>query len=201
MILVMAINANAGIVSFEMTEIFDGQGIPTNPGPWVNVTFDDGGSPGTVDLTIAASGLDGIHEKVAGVYINLDPTIDPTGLIFSGTAKTGSFEDPVISQGADDFKADGDGYYDILISFDNTVADSAFNYGDTVTYTITLDGLTADSFDFLSAPGGGNGPYKTAAHLLSLGGEDGDSAWATVPEPATIGLLGLGTVLLRRRKK
>ena len=190
---------SAALVSFDVSVIFEGPGVPANPAPWLNATFDDGGTTGTVDLTITALGLDGNNEKISGVYLNLDPLLDPTQLAFSSPAKTGSFDDPSIGLGADTHKADGDGYYDILIGFDNDGPDMAFNGNESVQYEITLTGITANSFDFLSSPGGGTGLYKVAVHLLSLGATD-ESAWATVPEPATMALLALGGLLIRRKK-
>jgi hypothetical protein len=197
-------SAQAALVSFDMSVIFTGPGVLTNPPPWLNATFDDGGSAGTVDLTISAIGLDVDNEKVQGVYFNLDPALDPTQLVFSAPIKTetSGFEDPGINLGTDSFKADGDGYFDILISFNPDGLGVAFNGGESVQYTITLAGLTADSFDFISAPDGGKGEYVTAAHLLSLGvtGEY-DSAWVAIPEPGTIVLLGFGSLTLLRRKR
>ncbi|MGA2323295.1 MAG: PEP-CTERM sorting domain-containing protein [Sedimentisphaerales bacterium] len=192
-------NVQATIVSLNMGVIFTGDGVPTNPAPWLKATFDDGGSSGSVVLTITAVGLTG-GEKVNEVLFNLDPALNPALLAFSAPTKTGSFEDPDISKGVDSFKADGDGYYDILIAFNTDGMMDAFNGGESVKYTITLASLTANSFDFVSAPGGGTGQYITAAQLQALG-TSGNSAWVTTPEPATLSLLAVGAAALLRRRK
>ncbi len=204
-----SVPAFATIVSFEMSVIFEGTVTPTNPPPWLIATFDDGGLAGAVDLVISAPGLpsNGKGEKVAKMLFNLDPIFDQADLDvmdFSITSRTGQFYDPVITKLIDDstHKADGDGYFDIMIDFDNDGWIRAFNGGDIIEYTITLAGLTADSFVFPSAAdGAGTGVYVTAAHLLGLGEAGEDSSWVTVPEPATICLLGLGALgLLRKRR-
>ncbi|MHC4844081.1 MAG: PEP-CTERM sorting domain-containing protein, partial [Planctomycetota bacterium] len=155
---------------------------------------------------ISAPGLAANPEKVAGLYFNLDSALDPTQLLFSSSTKTGQFDDPVISLGVDSFKADGDGFFDILFDFDKDGWKRAFNGGDVLEYTITLASLTADSFRFLSSPDGDPGEYIVAAHLLSLGAA-GDSAWIStigvdpIPEPATLFLLGFGSIVLMRKKR
>jgi len=205
---VCSVPVSAAIVSFDMSVIFgDDGGVPTNPSPWLNATFDDGETPGTVTLTVTVLNLVG-PEKVGGVYFNLDPVFDQDDLdamAFSAPSKTGSgdspwFNDPGISKVIDGYKADGDGYFDILIDFHDDGPSKAFTAGDAVEYTITLASLTANSFDFPSAVSGGQGVYNAAAHLKGLG-EFEESAWVTTPEPATICLLGIGGLLLRRKRR
>lgn len=199
---VCAVPSLATILTFDMSVIFEGPGVPTNElgsPPWVQVEFDDGGTSGTVTMTISAPGLESNPEKISQMYFNLDPLLDPTQLVFSDLAMSTNILEPDISLGTDLYKADGDGFFDILLAFNTNGPALAFNGGDTIEYTISLSGLTADSFDFVSAADGGPGEFYVAAHLLSLGTAQ-DSAHVTVPEPTTIALLALGGLWFRKRK-
>ena len=167
-------------------------------------TFDDHGGTGSVDFTLTAPHLTGT-ENVTEFDINLDPSL--YGLLplsFGGLAKTGSFDTPSISQGVDGFKADGDGKYDIQLSFTTGGnASKTFTNGDSLKYTITGAGLTANSFAFLSQPDGGHGPFYFAAHSQNTtGAGSGGSGWITgpatsgspIPEPASAALAVLGSL-------
>jgi hypothetical protein len=201
MSLVFPLCSAQAALTFDMGFQFNGDGTMYGAGPWLNITLVDV-SADTVDLTISAVGLMG-SEKVAGVYLNLDPLLNPALLAFSAPTKTGNLEDPTISHAvADSYKADGDGLYDILIEFNEDGPAKAFNGGDAVKYTISLTSLLASSFDFESAdaPGMETGPFKVATHFKSPGDVSGTSVWAT-PEPATICLLGLGALSLLKKRK
>ncbi|MBW7905396.1 MAG: hypothetical protein LC135_02770 [Phycisphaerae bacterium] len=200
--LAAAAAAQAAILTFELSVEFSGATPPAGAAPWLTATFDDGGSPGSVDLTLATTNLVS-NEFVFRWMFNLDPVLDPTSLSFSAPSKTGAFTDPVINTGVDSFMADGDGKFDIEVVFSNAGGPAnRFGAGDSVKYTITgIPGLTAASFDFLSAPAGGHGPFPTAAHVGGIGANDDESGWITVPEPSTglAGLLILCAALARRR--
>ncbi|MCK5113891.1 MAG: PEP-CTERM sorting domain-containing protein [Phycisphaerae bacterium] len=197
-------SAHGTMLSFDLSIEFSGATPPVGATPWLKATFDDGGTPGSVNLKLTTPNLSGT-EFVSVWSFNLDPTLNLGDLAFSAPTKTGAFTDPVISTGVDAFKANGDGYYDIKLAFAKGGGTSKrFGVGDAVEYTITgIPSLTSSSFDFLSKPGGGHGPYTTAAHVQSIGSGGEDSGWVTVPEPATMSLVLLGGVgiLLRRRKR
>jgi len=206
-VLVGAAEARATVITFQNSFEFSRGTAPAGSPPWVTTTFDDGGTTGSVTMTLTATNLAG-SEFVGAYFLNLDPLLDPNQLTFSGPSKVGSFTDPMISLGANSFKADGGGYFDIKLDFATSGgAASRFTSGDSVLYTITGPSLTADSFNFLSQQHGGQGTYFDAAHIQAIG-PNSLSGWDTtlppvlVPEPACVSLLALGGLagILRRRR-
>ena len=105
--------------------------------------------------------------------------------------------------GEDAFQADGDGMYDIWFDFPTANNDNRFKDGEELVWIITGNGITANSFDYLSAPGGGYGPFQSVAHVPSILGEENNSQWiAAVPIPATVWIFGarlIGLVGVRRK--
>jgi hypothetical protein len=156
-------SSQAAIVSWDLNIEFSGATPPAGAAPWLRASFDDGGTSGSVTMTLTPLNLVG-SEFVRYWYFNLDPALAPTSLVFSAPVKAGTFTDPVLAVGVNAFQADGDGLYDIELAFANSGAER-FGAGE-VSYTITgIPALTASSFNFLSAPAGGNGPFHTAAHV------------------------------------
>src|SRR5262249_18360391 len=142
--------AAAAPVTYKFNTEFSGGQAPSGPAPSVIATFTDI-SPGDVRLTISTSGLTGnanIDQK--GIYFNLDPSLDVTKLQFaSGNGGAGTLAANAINLGTDQFKADGDGKYDI-----NLIYTSGSGFGPNLTsiYDITDPSATisASSFYFLS---------------------------------------------------
>lgn len=201
-VLFVSASTQATIIGYALSVEFSGATPPEGVAPWLTATFDDANTPGSVELTLEATNLTD-KEFVFEWSFNLDPALDPNMLVFSSPSKTGAFADPVINTGADAFKADGDGLFDVRIDFSNGGgSNNRFGVGETAVYTITgIPGLTAGSFDFLSAPAGGHGPFPTVAHVGGIGESDDYSGWITVPEPTSLCLLaGAGVALIRRRR-
>lgn len=162
--------------------------VPAGSPPWLKATFDDGGSAGSVTLTLENVNLSG-GEFTREWNFNLDPNLDPASLSFSAPLKVGSFDDPSIGKIANAFQAGGDGLYDIQFLFATSGAGGGihrFGLGESATLVITgIPTLVASSFNYLSAPAGGAGPFYTAAHIQGITGPEGSiSVWATLPEPS-----------------
>jgi hypothetical protein len=101
------------------------------------------------------------------------------------------------------FKADGDGFFDILFDFPPSPGgDERFQPGEWVQFTITHeDGVTLAPWMFRDPSVGALGLF-TAAHIQGIdhpgvpGIDDEGSGWVTIPAPGAallgvIGLLGL----------
>ena len=177
--------------------IFSGSTPPGNPAPWGTATFAD--VPGGVQLTLA-NNLSGT-EFFGAWYFNLDPAKNASSLNFAlQPGGTGTVTVDGINKGTDAFKADGDGFFDVVIEFGQS-GEGRYGAGDSLIYLITgIPGLTAADFNHASSSGGGTGVYFSAAHLQSLAG--GQSDWigdgdggggpggGPVPEPSTYLVLG-----------
>jgi hypothetical protein len=193
--------ADAAVITKLADFEFSSGTSPAGAAPWLTVRFDDGGGSGSVTLTFEATNLVGT-EFVSGLYLNVDPAISPGSLSFSTPVKTGSFTTPTISLATNSYKADGDGYFDILLSFaTGGGASSKFGPAEALSYTITGPAsLTAASFDFLSSSGSKPG-YPIAAHVQSIGECGSGSGWVTAaPEPSALSLLSLSALGMVRRR-
>ena len=142
---------------------------------------------------------------LSALYLNTSvaPLAAALGTCVSCAATNG--QTMTFNFGSDAFQADGDGRYDILIDFSTAAADRLLA-GEVIIFDVTSTtvGFTSDSFLVFSAPGGGNGPFRAAAHIQSL--PDGQSDFISeVPEPTSMILLGTGLATLaaglRKRRK
>ncbi len=171
--------------------------VPAGSPPWLKATFDDGGSSGSVTLTLENVNLFG-GEYTREWDFNLDPNLTAASLSFSAPVKVGSFDDPSIGKSTNAFQADGDGLYDIQFLFAASNEGGGmhrFGPGESVTYVVTgIPTLVASSFSYLSAPAGGVGPFYTAAHIQGIAVPGGTTSawsttpgdWSTIPEPSAI---------------
>lgn len=204
-----------GLLTHDLNQEFSGGSDPEGMSPWLKATFDDSiGGANTVQLTMDAANLvDG--EFTSGWYFNVNPSLDITD--FSVAYVSGQMANSA-TFATDAYKADGDGFFDLLFDFPPPPGDfaSKFTSGETSVYNITYSGnLTVDDFDFGSV-GGDKGSFTSAAHVQGIGPNDGLSGWigsgftpgpgpGVVPEPASVAMWGFGlfvggVVGLRRRR-
>ena len=188
----MAGVANATMVTFTLSNEVSGSGGElTAP---ITVTLDDENSAGTVNITIDMSGLQA-EEFMTGLYLNFDPAKNPAGMTLTDTGAQASVG---IIAGSDCCKPDGQGDHDVQIDFPQAAADR-FTGGETYTGTLTLDGILATDFEFLSSTGN-----CAVARVQGLGPDAQNSGWfdcgdeppQEVVEPGSLALFGLGVGLL-----
>jgi hypothetical protein len=196
-----AAGARGGSFFFQYTNVYAGT-RPEGPSAWVNSLFSDV-STGTVQLKISANGLAN-GEFLSAMFFNLDPNLNPTKLAFTYVSGSGGFALPTIKTGANSFKADGQGKYDIDFTFSQK-ATKEFTGNDFVVYDISSSAftLTASDFNVLSTAAGGCYEFLSAAEISGIPGacDTTGTGWVApggvtpAPEPQPLALVMLGGVL------
>src|SRR5687768_16996433 len=105
-----ALPANAVPISFSFSHEFSGSGDSCANGSCATLDVEQNGAD--LDFTLTANLAAG--EFITALYGNVDPFSSINGPILGGTG-AGSFEGGQI--GEDDFKADGDGFFDWVLNF------------------------------------------------------------------------------------
>jgi len=198
-LLVYPISSKATTLTFDYNFEFSAGTDPAGPAPWLRATFNDEINQGKVRLTMSTMGLTGSEFTSIWVF-NLNPNLTAASLGIAAIDITDS--NPIVfTTGTDFYKADGDGYYDIKFDFPNSANDNRFTAGEEVIIDITYSGVgtfNANSFNFMSSPGGGAGTFLAATHVQGIGTGAQFSGWVApgpdhqVPEPGILILLGIG---------
>lgn len=185
---------------------------PEGSPPWLRASFENRTDSSAL-LRLQGVNLPGA-QFASKFYFNFRSDLDPSLLTM---VHESGLQALAVETGSDSFKANGDGYYDIRFSFDTSESGNRFVHGSLSEYLISYAGdLPAGTnlvelFLCMSKPGGGHGPYYTAAHIQGIpnGSGDEDSAWVqggiTVPTPeptgAALWILPVGLALLRRWRR
>lgn len=220
-VLALSSTSRADTVTFRHNYEFSDDGTaPTGVGPWVTATVEDK-TGGGVRITMSTAGLSG-SEYLDSFYFNLNPQLNLSSLsvptwVSGVLVSPPDANPPGLEIGTNAFKADGDGYFDLIFRFPQS-GSAKFGAGASSVYD--MSGVTAADFRFTSAPSGqiAEGFPKdglgSAAHVQSIGTDGKYSGWTTgadVPPPgegdaplpaiAPAGLALLGLVGLKRRRK
>jgi hypothetical protein len=196
--------ALAATYAYVFSNEFSGADAPVGTPPWATLSFSD--VMGGVQLSLSLSGLSA-SESVRGFYFNFGPNPGDAatasrlgGLSFTHTGGDAASSidrggaTPLLNQ----YKADGDGYFDIRFNYPSG---GGFNAGEQSSYLISGSSVTAADFNNQSLTGGGNGIWYAALHVQNIGADNQGSGWigATVtpiPEPQTYAMLLAGLTLL-----
>ncbi|MHB8473295.1 MAG: hypothetical protein ACYDC8_10755 [Gammaproteobacteria bacterium] len=207
----------AATVQFNYTTNIRGPDL-AGPPPWLTVTFDDGGVPGTVTETISIGGLTG-SEKIRRLLFNLDPGLDPGELRFTYMPTSTAAAATRIRTGTNKFGDAESGKFDVIQKWRIS---EQLSPGQTLQYSISgIPGLTANSFAVNSATNcwwdhcTGLSPYRAAGVVTHESGGPWSSRSRTwiapldetsptaVPVPGAVWLFGSGLVglagIARRR--
>lgn len=166
---------------------------------WATLTISDNGADNVL-IRLDHNATSATGQFITDLWFNLDPFVTVTQLNPTPANKFNAFvasQNNVGSAGLN---------FDLNQSFKTTNAGggaSRLKPGEFATFELTGSGL--DSSDFLSLSSG-NGNFIAMIHLQGIDGGGSVKLGAgenftPVPEPATMGVLGLGLAALLRRKR
>ena len=194
-------HAAVGDFYYDFSQMFGGT-APSSTPPWIRAVLQTI-EPGQVRLTVQNLNLTGT-ENVDQLYFNLNPALTFSSLRVV-TATGIGFDAPRVALGEDQFKAGGDGRYDLKFTFaSGGGAGSRFTAGESFVCDFFSASLSASDFAFLSKPVGGAGPFYAAAHVQRIG-SGSTSGWLAplegakplpIPEPTSAVTLILGGIIL-----
>ncbi|MCH7904802.1 MAG: PEP-CTERM sorting domain-containing protein [Armatimonadetes bacterium] len=185
---IFGVTSASAAITFEFNTVI--AGAPQGGPVFATLLIEDSGVD-TVSLTLSHTADPGQAggQSIKTLLLNVDPFV--SGTVTSGSSKFKSYSF------SENGKNDSGAMFDLRIDFD-TAMNNRFLAGDSVAMTATGTGLTEDSFNAFSA----GVPYLGMIHFISVPPDQNSAKVVAVPEPASLFALGLGAVvLLRRRKK
>ena len=192
-----ASQASHAVVTFNLDTVINGS-TPSDSAPWLTATFTDIAQD-EVQLALTSNMASGLN--IADVLFNSTVPISVfTDKPFqAGSIGASSFQ--IFDAGL------GAGLFNVLVPFSSTFN----NTSGTLLFTMSGTGLTAESFNTLSAPGGTG--FLGTSYLMAAGVQGftngssssiGFTSVSAVPEPQVYAMMGVGLLLMgfimRRRK-
>lgn len=184
--------ASAQAVTFNLNTTYTGP-TPGGAAPWLTVTITDVAA-NKVNVNVAHNATSAAGQFFSDVFLNLDPFVG--GITVSNEVNAAKRSG--LTTSLNGINGGGGTTWDMNIAFVTSNAGGGVNRlkpGEFWSGDLTGAGLSEASFMGLNNMG-----FQIGAHIQGL--PNGQSAHITTPEPGTIAALGLGAVvLLRRRKK
>ena len=173
------------------------------PYEWLDAQLDFSVIGDTLTLTVNnTTGVDPGDEEydISEIFLNFGGNVE--GLQWLGGAPVGW----TLDINPDNIHVDSFGYFDVGIMDGYSSPRKAITPGKSETFEFTVSAtgpFSVDDFTTYMSLANGGDTLGLAAAKFDQGGPTGDD-WAygmVIPEPATIGLLGLGGLLLLRRSR
>lgn len=195
----MATVALVGLTNLASAETYtyDFGTIVTGSAPsgsaWATLTISDNGADNVL-IRLDHNATSAAGQFITELWFNVAPFTSVTQLNPSPSNKFNSFSASPNGVGSAGVN------FDLNQSFKTSNAGGGVDRlkpGEFATFELTGNGLSAADFNTLSE---GNGAYYAMIHLQGIPG--GQSVkLAPVPEPATMGILGIGLAVLARRRR
>jgi hypothetical protein len=171
-------------------------GDPPEGSDWAVLTISDIGTD-LVELTLKHNDTSVSPQFIGELWLNLTEIPDDLSADFGSPISS-------ISWGDDAFTNTGN-QWDVDVQL-FTSQGNRLEVGDSVTWTMSGTGLDEQDFNTLSTPNGENVAALGMIHLQAINGEGSakltvDEFFPSVPEPASMAVLGIGAIALLRKRR
>lgn len=187
-----AVSAQA--ITFNLSNVYTGA-TPGGSAPWITVNITDVATD-TVNIAVTHNATSAVGQFVASLYLNLDPFISSATISNEVNANKRNGAITFANNGVNGAAGN---QFDMGISFVTSNSGGGVNRlkpNETWSADLTATGLNAGNFTSLT-----NNGLPIGAHIQGIVGTIGSGHVTTVPEPGTVAALGLGALVLLRRRK
>jgi hypothetical protein len=189
--------ADAAIFTFDFDTLITGD--PPGGSAIATMTIEDAGAD-SVLVTLNHNSTSAAGQFITGLWFNVDPFVEVTQ---SSQTPVNKFDGP-ISLGHNSL-LDAGLNFDLSQAFQTSNAGGGanrLNPGESVSFMLSGSGVDAADFVSTAIPNGGNRDDVLAMiHLQGIEGGGSAKIGSVVPEPATMGAVGIGILALLRRRR